>query len=199
MAVEADPEQVPRLPLVPVRRRPDADDAWHGLAVVDPDLEAHACRPLPQRKQVVADGEAARLRPRQALEALRRRLVQVAPSGRADVTRDALAGPAEVVGGGDVGEEVEGEIVAEVAPRLRQARRVDDKRRLALGLTNLDEPGTAVVVQLATPRSSYAGGTPAITFSCRRTMPSISASGRCGQPGTWMSTATILTTPCSVV
>ena len=36
-----------------------------------------------------------------------------------------------------------------------------------------------------------------MTFSCSRTIPSISASGRGGQPGTWTSTATILSTPWS--
>ena len=35
-------------------------------------------------------------------------------------------------------------------------------------------------------------------FSCSRMMPSTSASGRGGQPGTWMSTATILSTPCRI-
>jgi hypothetical protein len=112
MSVEADPEQVPRLALVPVRRRPDADDGRNGFAVVDPHLQAHAWCAAAEREQVVADGEAARLRPRQPLEPLRRGLVQVAPAGRADVAGDAFAGPAEVVGGGDVREEVEAELVA---------------------------------------------------------------------------------------
>jgi hypothetical protein len=59
-----------------------------------------------------------------------------------------------IVGRGDVREEVEAELVTQVARRFRQARRVDDERRLAVGLANLDEPGNAVVVQLATSRSS---------------------------------------------
>ena len=59
-----------------------------------------------------------------------------------------------MVGRGDVREEVEAELVTQVARRFRQARRVDDERRLAVGLANLDEAGNAVVVQLATPRSS---------------------------------------------
>src|SRR5438874_2656051 len=98
-----------------------------------------------------------------------------------------------------VGVPVEAELVPEMTCRLEEARRVDDERRLAVRLEDLDEPGHAVVVQEETPRISYAGGTPATTFSCRRTMPSISASGRGGQPGTCTSTATILSTPCSVV
>jgi len=103
---------------------------------------------------VIADGEAARLGPGQALEALRRRLVQVAAAWRADVTGDPFAAPAEIVGGGDVGEEVEAELVAQVARGFRQTGRVDDQCRLGLGLANFDEPGNAVVVQDATPRSS---------------------------------------------
>jgi hypothetical protein len=63
----------------------------------------------------------------------------------------------------------------------------------------LDEAGDTLVGQDATPRISYAGGTPALIFSCSRTIPSTSASGRGGQPGTWMSTGVILSTPCSTV
>ena len=55
----------------------------------------------------------------------------------------------------------------------------------------------ALVDYPATPRISYAGGMPALIRSCSRTMPSISASGRGGQPGTYMSTGMILSTPCS--
>src|SRR6185312_10297324 len=132
---------------------------------------------------------------RQPLQPLRHRLAPVATARRPDVPGDGALAPAEAVGSCDVGEEVEAELVAQVARGLGQARGVDDERRLALRLADLDQPRHAVVVQDATPRSSYAGGTPAITFSCSRTMPSISASGRGGQPGTWMSTATILSTP----
>src|SRR5437867_12944519 len=106
----------------------------------------------------------------------------------------ALA-PAEVVDGRDVGEEVEALLVPEVRAGLDDARRVDDERRLAVRLLALDEPGDSLVSQLATPRISYAGGTPALIFSWRRPMPSMSASGRGGQPGAWMSTATVLSTP----
>ena len=150
---------------------------------------------MTKAEQVVADRESQRLRLRQPLVALRRGLVQVAAAGGADVTRDALRAPAEVVGGGDVREEVEAQLVTQVQRGLDQTRRVDDDRRLAVSLLNLDEPGYTVVVQDATPRISYAGGTPAMTFSCSRTMPSISASGRGGHPGTCTSTATILSTP----
>ena len=103
--------------------------------------------------------------------------------------------PAEVVDGRDVGQEVEALFVAEVRAGLDEASQVDDQRRLAVRLPALDEPGDSLEGQLATPRISYAGGTPALIFSWRRMMPSTSASGRGGQPGTWMSTATILSTP----
>ena len=114
---------------------------------------------------------------------------------RPDVARDAEAAPAEVVDGADVGEEVEALDVAQVQARLGQPRRVDDERQLPVRLDSLDETRNALEGQLATPRISYAGGTPACTFSCSRMIPSISASGRGGHPGTWMSTATILSTP----
>ena len=103
--------------------------------------------------------------------------------------------PAEVVDGRDVGQEVEALSVAEVRAGLDEAGWVNDQRRLAVRLVALDETGDSLEGQLATPRISYAGGTPALIFSWRRTMPSTSASGRGGQPGTWMSTATILSTP----
>jgi hypothetical protein len=59
-----------------------------------------------------------------------------------------------IVGRGDVREEVEAELVTQMACCLGQAWRVDDERPLAVRLANLDESGNAVVVQLATPRSS---------------------------------------------
>jgi hypothetical protein len=59
-----------------------------------------------------------------------------------------------IVGRRDVRKEVEAELVTQMARRFGQARRVDDEGRLAVGLANLDEPGDAVVAQLATPRSS---------------------------------------------
>jgi hypothetical protein len=199
MAVEADAHQVEGLALVPVGRRPHADEARDVLAVVDPDLQANARSTHTKAEQVVADRKSQRLRLRQTLVALRRGLVQVAAAGCADVTGDALCAPAEVVRGGDVREEVEAQLVTQVQRGLDQTWRVDDNGRLAVLLLNLDEPGYTVVVQDATPRISYAGGTPAMTFSCSRTMPSISASGRGGHPGTCTSTATILSTPWSVV
>src|SRR5262249_55599995 len=103
---------------------------------------------------------------------------------------------AEVVDGGDVCEEAEALGVAQVRAGLDELRRVDHERRLAVRLTRLDEARDVLEGQLATPRISYAGGTPALIFSCSRTMPSTSASGLGGQPGTWISTATILSTPC---
>jgi hypothetical protein len=80
--------------------------------------------------------------------------VEVAAAGCPDVARDALFAPAEVVRDGDVRQEVEPELVAEVARGLEQPSRVDDERRLALGVADLDEAGDAAVVQEATPRSS---------------------------------------------
>ena len=68
----------------------------------------------------------------------------------------------------------------------RAGRRRASSRRCASRVST--RPGTPSKVTAATPRISYAGGTPAMIFSCRRTMPSISASGRGGQPGTCMST-----------
>jgi len=141
---------------VPVRRRPDPDDARHRLAVVDPDLQPHAHGGLArtQRQQVIADGEAARLRAWQPLEALRRRLVEVAPADGPDVAGYALAAPAEVIGRGDVGEEVEAELVAQMARGFGQARGIDDEGRLAFCFADLDQPGNAVEIQDATPCSS---------------------------------------------
>src|SRR5207248_5248102 len=46
MAVEADAHQVELLALVPVGGRPHAYDARHGLAVIEPRLQAHARRAL---------------------------------------------------------------------------------------------------------------------------------------------------------
>ena len=121
-------------------------------------------------------------------------MVQVAARARADVPRDFTFAPAEVVGGGDIGEKVETEGVAQMASSLKQACRIDNERRLTMGLDRLDETWHAFVAHDATLRSSYAGGTPACTASCRRTMPSISCSGRGGQPGTYTSTGTTLST-----
>jgi hypothetical protein len=126
-------------------------------------------------------------------------VVQVATDCRPVVPGDASRAPAEVVRGGDVGEEPEPLDVAEVEARLDQASGVDDERRLPVLLLRLDDSRYALVRQDATPRISYAGGTPAWIFSCSRTIPSITASGRGGQPGTWMSTGTILSTPWSTV
>src|SRR6185312_16590782 len=114
MAVEGDPEHVPRLTFEPVRRRPDADDARHGLSVADPDLQPYTRRSLAQRKQVVADREPLRLLARQALIALRRRLVQIPPRRWPDVARDAGLAPTQVVRRGEVGEKVEAELVTQM-------------------------------------------------------------------------------------
>jgi hypothetical protein len=67
---------------------------------------------------------------------------------------DALLPPAEIVRGGDVGEEVEAELVAQVEAGLDEARRVDDERRLAVGLLRLDEARHSLIGHEATPRIS---------------------------------------------
>ena len=175
-------------------------DARDCLAVVEPHLDAHARRLVVHAEEVVRDREPLRLGIRDAREPLRAGRVQVAPGGGADVPGDALLAPAEVVGRGDVAQDVEAVLVAQAGARLDQPRRVDDERRLAERLPRLDEAGNARVRgHSATPRISYAGGTPPRIFSCSRTMPSMSASGRGGQPGTWMSTGTILSTPWRIV
>jgi hypothetical protein len=198
MAVEADPHQVERLALVPVGGRPDGDDARDGLPVLEPDLDADDRRSGADRQQVVVDREARRLRLRSPGEALRAQRVDATARGGRVVAGDPSLAPAEVVDGRDVGEEVEAFLVTEVGTRLDESRGVDDERRLAVSVLALDEARDAFEGQLATPRISYAGGTPALIFSWRRTMPSSSASGRGGQPGTWTSTGRILSTPCRI-
>ena len=129
-------------------------------------------------------------------QAPRSGLVDVAPARVAPVAGDARAVPAEVVGGGHIGQEVEAGLVAEPERRLAQALALDDDRRLAVRLQLLHQPGDALELRhCPAPRISYAGGTPAWIFSCSRTIPSSSASGRGGQPGTCTSTETILSTP----
>ena len=200
MALDRDPEHVPRLALVPVGRRPDADHTRHRLVLVQPDLQPHARRTFLQREQVVADREALRLQFGQHLQSLRHRQVEVAPGRRADVAGDAFAAPAEVVGRRDVREETEVQLVAQVRGRFDELRRLDDNRHLAVLFLHPDEAGDLLPVgHVATDRRSYAGGMPACTASWRRMIPSISASGRGGQNGTYTSTGTILSTPCSTV
>ena len=199
MAVEADAHHVEGLPLVPVCGRPDRHDAKDALAVLEPNLNPDDRRARPEREQVVVDGEPRRLRLGGASEALRAQRIDVAPRRGAVVAGDLALAPAEVVDGRDVGQEVEALLVAQVRTRLDDPGRIDDQRGLAVRVLALDEPGYTFERQEATPRISYAGGTPALIFSWSRTMPSSSASGLGGQPGTWMSTATILSTPCSTV
>ena len=188
--VDADAHQVPRLALVPVGGRPDRDRR----SAPARRRRASTCTrtrgaPCAQREQVVVDREALRLGLGQRLEALRHRPVEVAAAGGADVAGDALVAPVEVVGRRRCREEVEAVLVAQVLARLEEPRRLDDERRLAVRSFALRRrsPGTSLsqLGQLRPPRAiSYAGGTPAWTASCRRMIPSISASGRGGQPGT---------------
>ena len=67
------------------------------------------------------------------------------PAGRAPVAGDSLRAPAEVVGGGDVGEHVEPELVTAVEGSLHEALALDDDGRLAVRLPFLHEPWQAVV------------------------------------------------------
>ena len=173
----ADAHHVARLALVPVGGRPDRDDALRPARRrrARPG-RVPAARP---RRERAAGGSSSRSASASA-RGLRARpcragRVQVAAPGGADVAGDRPLVPAEVVGRSDVGEEAEAVLVAQVAARLDEPRRVDDERRLAVRLLRLDEARDPLVAQLATPRISYAGGTPARTFSCRRTIPSISA------------------------
>src|SRR5581483_7489134 len=184
MAVEADPHQVELLALEPVRRRPDADDRGHGLAVVRPHLEAHARGRPAQREQVVRDREALRLHLGHHLQSLRHREVDVASARGADVARDAATPPEQIVRRDDVREHLEAELVARVLAGLADALALDRDRRLAERFAFLDEAGNRVVPHVATSRRSYAGGTPARCASCKRMIPSINASGRGGQNGT---------------
>ena len=145
VAFEADAEEVPDLALVPVRGRPDRDDALHRLAVVEPDLDAHPRSALAQREEVVVDREALRLRlgdSRVALgargAALAAREVQVAAGARAVVAGHAAVSPAEVVGGADIRKEAEALDVAQMQAGLDQAGGVDDEGRLTVLFLRLD-------------------------------------------------------------
>src|SRR5690348_14707165 len=185
VAVEDDPHQVELLALVPVAGRPDRDDARDALALVGPALEARAWRSLAQREEVVADREALRLELGQHLEPLCHRMHEVAAARGADVAGDALAAPAEVVGRDDVDAHVEAELVARVLAGLADPLLLDRHRRHLGPLAVRDVAGNPRPVgHVATPTRSYAGGTPAWCASCRRMIPSISASGRGGQKGT---------------
>src|SRR4029077_14976662 len=170
------------------------------LALVDPALEPYARRSLPQRQQVVADGESLRLELGQRLEPLRHRMNQVAAAGGPDVAREADVGPAEVVCRDEVDAHVEAELVACVLARPADLLRLDRHGR-HLGAVPVGDIARhpRPVRHVATPLRSYAGGTPAMCASCRRMIPSISASGRGGQKGTEMSTGTMRSTPCRIV
>jgi hypothetical protein len=100
---------------------------------------------------VVGDGEALRLRRRQALEALRAGAVDVPSGRRADVAGDALRPPAEIVGGCDVREEVEPLLVPQVEGGVDEPGGLDDDGGLAVRLGVRDVAGDAAEVQLATP------------------------------------------------
>jgi hypothetical protein len=147
---------------------------------------------------VIVDGESGRLRLGGASKSLRAESVELATRLGPVIARDLALAPAEVIDWSDVREEVESFLVAQIRAGLDEPGRIDDERRLAVRVLALDQARNSFEGQLATPRISYAGGTPALIFSWRRTMPSINASGRGGHPGTWMSTATILSTPCRI-
>jgi hypothetical protein len=80
--------------------------------------------------------------------------IEVAARAGSVVAGDPALAPAEIVDGRDVGQEVESLFVAEVRARLGDPRRVDDERRLAVGVLALDEAWYALERQLATPRIS---------------------------------------------
>src|SRR3954453_4019828 len=107
VAVERDPHAIPGLALLVVgaREAPAATPA--GLAVVRPHAQAQTPRgPGGAIEQLVGDREAlVARRPHDGCETGGRGMVEVAlPAPRrraAPVASDALAGVAEVVGGGD--------------------------------------------------------------------------------------------------
>jgi hypothetical protein len=75
---------------------------------------------------VVVHREALRLGLRGFRETLRAGSVEVSPADGADVAGDAVAAPAEVVGCGDVGEDVEALDVSQVLTGLDEPRGIDD-------------------------------------------------------------------------
>src|SRR5213078_3609589 len=97
----------------------------------------------------------------------------------------ALAAPAEVIGRHHVDADVEAELVAGMLARFADPSRLDRHRRhLGPVLVRHVARHARPLGHVATPTRSYAGGTPAWCASCRRMIPSISASGRGGQKGT---------------
>ena len=147
VALDRDAHHVPGLALVPVGGRPDPDDARApARRRRATPARARAARPRARREQVVVHREALRLRRRPARQALGAGRVDVAAAARADVAGDALAAPAEVVGRGDVGEEAEAHLVAQVRARPRPAapaRRRASSRRAASRIST--SPGHVLV------------------------------------------------------
>jgi len=103
---------------------------------------------------VVVDGEARGLGLRRARQSLRAQSVEIAARARPVVAGDSPLAPAEVVGRRDVGEEVEALLVTQVRAGLEEPRRIDDERRLAVGVAALDQTWDPLERQLATPRIS---------------------------------------------
>ena len=200
VTLDADAHQVEGLALVPVGGRPDGTTLSTGSPSSSHTWTRTRAASGAEREQVVVHREALRLRRGLAREARpsrarsgrgrrpcrcsRRRAARPSRGSRSARRRRGSRKPCSS---------------RRCVARLDEARRVDDERRLAVRVLRLDEAGNAFVAQRRRPRISYAGGTPASTFSCRRMIPSISASGRGGQPGTWMSTGTILSTPWRIV
>src|SRR6266545_4679867 len=87
-------------------------------------------------------------------------------------------------------ERVEVVVDAEPLPQAGQ-HRLERLGRLEGGLGPGAHPA-------ASSRVSFDRGSPFRIFSCSRMMPSMSISGRGGQPGTYMSTGTILSTPWTI-
>ena len=110
-----------------------------GLAVVEPDLDAEAAGSSPTRSSWYETENRFGFGSGTCASPCEPGLVEVAARRRADVPGDALLAPAEVVRGGDVAQEVEPLLVAEVRARLDEACRVDDEGRLAECLARLDD------------------------------------------------------------
>ena len=102
-----------------------------------------------------------------------------------------------MVGGRETGQEAEGEVglVAEPDDRVDQPVAFDDDRDLVPRQQDVGEPGADPIRQLRRPQRIL----PVVrTCSCSFRIPNISISGLGGQPGTYTSTGTIVSTPWTI-
>ena len=176
MALEGDPEEVEDLAFVEVRGRPHARHRRAPLvALGDPHPHAQTMR-VGRRRQVICDQEPA--------------------LGRIH---------AEVVDRGQVREQLERRIVTEDLAEVRDAVARDLNGHFAERLGRLGhghgKPFTSVrddrrqaIVHAQLLFAKWL----ARICSCSFKMPSISISGRGGHPGTYISTGTIWSTPCTM-